>query len=142
MTGIDIVHVPYKGLAPAITDVLGGQLQILFADVSLIAPHLKAGKLKALAVTSKTLDVMPELPTMIENGHSGYQAGMVRPSCAWDAERNRLATQRGASQDHRDAGDQDAVAVQGIEPRAGGDQFAALIRDDTSRWGKLVRMRT
>ena len=74
--GIDMVHVPYKGLAPAITDLLGGQVQILFADVGLVAQHIKAGKLKALAVTGKQRSsALPDVPTMIEAGVPGYSAG-------------------------------------------------------------------
>ena len=143
MTGIDIVHVPYKGLAPAITDLLGGQLQILFAGVGLIAPHLKAGKLKALAVTGKERSsVLPELPTMIEAGVPGYQAGtwygILAPVGTPSAIVTRLngellkviATPEIKTQ----------FAVQGIEPAGGRpDQFGVLIRDDAARWGKLIK---
>ena len=143
MTGIDIVHVPYKGLAPAITDVLGGQLQILFADVGLIAPHLKSGRLKALAVTGKERSsALPDLPTMIEAGVPGYQAGtwygILAPVGTPSAVVMRLngvllkviATPEIKTQ----------FAAQGIEPAGGGpDQFGALIRDDMARWGKLIK---
>ena len=114
------MHVPYKGLAPAITDLLGGQLQILFADVGLIAPHLKAGKLKALAVTGKERSsVLPELPTMIEAGVPGYQAGtwygILAPAGTPSAVVTRLNAR--ASEDHRDTGDQDPVRRAGHRAR-------------------------
>ena len=143
MTGIDIVHVPYKGLAPAITDVLGGQLQILFADVGLIAPHLKAGKIKALAVTGKERSsVLPELPTMIEAGVPGYQAGtwygILAPAGTPSAIVARLNAELLKIIAMPEIKTQ--FAVQGIEPVGGRpDQFGTLIRDDTARWGKLIK---
>jgi len=143
VTGIDIVHVPYKGLAPAITDVLGGQLQILFADVGLIAPHLKAGKIKALAVTGKERSsVLPELPTMIEAGVPGYQAGTwygilapVGTPSAIVARLNAELLKITAMPEIKTQ-----FAVQGIEP-AGGlpAQFGVLIREDTTKWGNLIK---
>ena len=140
---IDIVHVPYKGLAPAITDLLGGQLQILFADVGLIAPHLKAGKLKGLAVTGRTRSsVLPELPTMIEAGVPNFQAGtwygVLAPAgtpSAIVARLNAELLKVLAMQDIRTQ-----FAGQGIEPAGGTpEQFGALIRDDSARWGKLIK---
>ena len=143
MAGIDIVHVPYKGLAPAITDLLGGQLQILFADVGLIAPHLKAGKLKALAVTGKERSsVLPELPTMIEAGVPGYQAGTWYGILAPVGTPGAIVTRLNADLLKIIATPEikTQFAVQGIEPAGGRpDQFGALIRDDTARWGKLIK---
>ena len=75
-TGTDLTHVPYKGLGPALTDLMGGQVDFLFADVGLVLPHRKAGKLKVLAVTGeKRSSVMPDLPTVAESGLAGYQTG-------------------------------------------------------------------
>jgi tripartite-type tricarboxylate transporter receptor subunit TctC len=143
MAGIDIVHVPYKGLAPAITDLLGGQLQILFADVGLIAPHLKAGKLKALAVTGKERSsVLPELPTMIEAGVPGYQAGTWYGILAPVGTPSAIVARLNAELQKiiATAEIKTHFAVQGIEPAGGRpDQFGVLIRDDTARWGKLIK---
>ncbi len=73
MTKTDVVHVPYKGGAPALTDVLGGQLQFLAGDMWASTPHIKSGKLRALAVTSpRRAVIFPELPTTAEAGVSGY----------------------------------------------------------------------
>jgi tripartite-type tricarboxylate transporter receptor subunit TctC len=143
MTGIDIVHVPYKGLAPAITDLLGGQLQILFADVGLVAPHLKAGKLKALAVTGRThSSVLPELPTMIEAGVPNYQAGtwygILAPAGTPPAVVARINAELQKLVASPEIKTQ--FAAQGIEPAGGTpEQFGALIRDDSARWGKLIK---
>jgi tripartite-type tricarboxylate transporter receptor subunit TctC len=142
-TGIDIVHVPYKGLGPAITDLLGGQLQILFADVGLIAPHVKAGKLKGLAVTGKTRSTsLPELPTMIEAGVPGYQAGtwygILAPAGTSSAIVARLNSELLKVLANPDLRTQ--LTSQAVEPAGGSpDQLTALIRDDLGRWGKLVK---
>ena len=141
--GIDIVHVPYKGLAPAITDLLGNQLQLLFADVGLIAPHLKSGTLKGLAVTSKERSTtLPELPTMIEAGVPGYQAGtwygILAPAGTPGPIVARLHGELVKILGTPDIRTQ--FAVQGIEPAGGtGEQFATLIREDLAKWGKVIK---
>jgi tripartite-type tricarboxylate transporter receptor subunit TctC len=85
MSGTDIVHVPYKGTAPAITDVIAGQIDMMLADHAAIAPHAKAGKLRMLAVAgSKRSSVEPSLPTIAESGVKGYAVdawfGIVAPA--------------------------------------------------------------
>jgi tripartite-type tricarboxylate transporter receptor subunit TctC len=76
-TGADIVHVPYKGTIQAVTDMVAGQIQIVFSDMVPAIPHIKAGKLRALAVTSpQRSNVLPEVPTMIEAGIPGFDAGV------------------------------------------------------------------
>ena len=76
MAGVDMVHVAYKGLGPAMTDLLGGQIQMMFADVGVVAPHIKSGKLRALAISgAKRSPVFPDLPTVAEAGVPGYAAG-------------------------------------------------------------------
>src|SRR5258706_2627893 len=73
MAGVDLVHVPYKGAAPAVNDVLAGQVNLIFADVAAIMPHLKAGKLRPLGVGSaKRFDGLPEVPTIAEAGAPGF----------------------------------------------------------------------
>ncbi len=77
MAGVDITHVPYKGSAPAVTDLIGGQVEVMFDNVSNVLPHVKAGKLKALAVTTLTRSPLaPEVPTVAEAGVSGYEVGV------------------------------------------------------------------
>jgi tripartite-type tricarboxylate transporter receptor subunit TctC len=85
MSGTDIVHVPYKGTAPAITDVIAGQIDMMLADHAAIAPHAKAGKLRMLAVAGgKRSSVEPSLPTIGESGVKGYAVdawfGIVAPA--------------------------------------------------------------
>ena len=143
ITGVDIVHVPYKGLAPAITDLLGGQIQILFADVGLVAQHVKAGKLKAIAVTGKQRSsALPDVQTMIEARVAGYEAGtwygILAPAGTPSAIVNQLNAELVkilAMPEIRNP-----FAAQGVEPR--GDkpaEFAALIRDDYAKWAKVIK---
>lgn len=84
MAGIDLVHIPYKGNGPAYNDLIGGQVSLMFPNIATALPYVKAGKLKALAVTSKARSkIAPEIPTMIEAGLDGYELsswfGMLAP---------------------------------------------------------------
>jgi tripartite-type tricarboxylate transporter receptor subunit TctC len=83
--GVDMVHVPYKGSAAAIPDVIDGRIGVLFANVSPLLPHVRAGKLRALGVTSASrVSAMPDVPTIAESGYPGYEAvnwfGVVAPA--------------------------------------------------------------
>jgi tripartite-type tricarboxylate transporter receptor subunit TctC len=76
-TGVDIVHVPYKGTVQAVTDLVAGQVQMVFSDMVPAMPHIRAGRLRPLAVTTeKRSPVLPDVPTMIEAGIPGYRAGV------------------------------------------------------------------
>ena len=76
MAGIDLLHVPYKGVGPALTDVIGGQIDAMIADVHLVAPHARSGRLRVLAVTgTERSNAMPDVPTVSEAGVPGYAAG-------------------------------------------------------------------
>ena len=75
MTGVDIVHVPYKGTVQAVTDLVAGQVQMVFSDMVPALPHIRAGKLRPLAVTTESRSLtLPEVPTMVEAGVRGYNA--------------------------------------------------------------------
>lgn len=77
MAGVDITHVPYKGSAPAVTDLIGGQVQVMFDNISNVLPHVRSGKLKVLAVTTpQRSPLVPEVPTVIEAGVPGYEVGV------------------------------------------------------------------
>src|SRR5258708_11289459 len=87
MTGADMVHVPYKGLSPALTDLLSGRVQLMFSSVVAILPHIRAERLRGLAVTgTRRLPSMPDLPTIAESGVPGYEAsswyGVLAPAGA------------------------------------------------------------
>jgi len=77
MAGVDMIHIPYKGSGPAITDLLGGQVMMMFDNIPSSLPHIKAGKLRALATTGAKRDpALPDLPTMAEAGIPGYESGV------------------------------------------------------------------
>jgi tripartite-type tricarboxylate transporter receptor subunit TctC len=93
--GVNMVHVPYKGSAAAIPDVISGRVQVLFANISPLQPHIRAGKLRPLAVTSShRVSVLNEVPTFAESGYPGYEAvnwfGIVAPAGTPDAIVSRL----------------------------------------------------
>ena len=77
LTGVNMTHIPYKGSAPAMTDLLGGQVMMMFDNIPSAIPHIKSGKLKALATTGAKRDpLLPELPTLAEAGVAGYESGV------------------------------------------------------------------
>jgi tripartite-type tricarboxylate transporter receptor subunit TctC len=143
MAGIDVIHVPYKGLSPALTEVIGGQIQYSFGSWSTVGPFVKAGKLRALAVTSaKRSPVTPDLPTIAEEGYKGYDAtpwwgiagpgGIPRPLLA------RINT--GVRTAMASAEMKERFATQGIEIATGTPEaFLALVRSEIDRWAKIVR---
>jgi tripartite-type tricarboxylate transporter receptor subunit TctC len=144
-TGIDLLHVPYKGLGPAFTDVLGGHMQLMFAGVSNIVPYLKSGRLKVLAVGStKRSPALPGVPTMQEAGVPGFEfeawtGYLVRAGTPKDivaklhADVTRAVNTPDVSEKLVSLG----FAVVGGTP----EQFATLIRNDLARFDKLVRER-
>jgi len=76
LAGVRMVHVPYKGIAPAMTDLMSGEVQLMFGTIVALVPHIQAGKLRPLAVTSRTRSaLLPEVPTLAESGLPDYQAG-------------------------------------------------------------------
>jgi tripartite-type tricarboxylate transporter receptor subunit TctC len=142
-TEIDMIFVPYKGAAPAITDLLGGQIQVSAAAKSVLLPHIQAGKLRPLAVTSAhRWPELPQVPTMRESGFSGYPSeiwfGLLAPAAtppAVVAKLNAAINQCLQSSELRES-----LAKLGLEVRIGtpGD-FAAAIADDAREWVGLVR---
>jgi len=147
MTGLDMVHVPYKGGAPALADLLGGRVGLMMASYPLFAPHDKAGKLKVVAVAGeKRLSVRPDIPTVIESGVPGYtmiswfalMAPAGTPAPVLDKIRADVVT---VLHDTRaDGFTEKYLKPQGLLP--GGDsrtEFDSLFKTEYARWGKLVK---
>ncbi len=142
MTGVDIVHVPYRGQAPAMTDLLGGQIQLMFDTVPAALPSLKAGKLRALAVTTTSkFPAMPELPVMadfVPGYESSAMYGMMAPKATPTEILEKLNKEINAGL--ADAKMQERIAQLGCIPlplsRAA---FGKLIADETEKWGKVIK---
>ncbi|HEX2566991.1 MAG TPA: tripartite tricarboxylate transporter substrate binding protein [Burkholderiales bacterium] len=143
MSGTSITPVPYKGTAPALTDLLAGQIPFMFVSNITGLPHVKSGKLKALAVTgSRRLSLTPEVPTIAESGLPGYEItswyGIVAPArtpreivARLNAEVNRIA---------RDPKMKARMLAQGLElPETTPEQFDAHIRSEIEKWRKVLK---
>jgi tripartite-type tricarboxylate transporter receptor subunit TctC len=143
MAGVDILHVPYKGSAPAVADLLGGQVQMMFDNMPVSLPHVKAGKLRALAVTSMTRSAaLPDVPTMDEEGLKGFDAtswfGLLAPAGTPKdivAKLNAASVKALASPEMRER-----LAAQGAEPMGNTpEQFAIFIKAEIDKWAKIVK---
>jgi tripartite-type tricarboxylate transporter receptor subunit TctC len=142
MSGVDLVHVPYRGQGPALTDLLGGEVQVLFATAPGTTDYIAAGKLRALAVTSASrAQVLPELPT-VGDFVPGYEAsqwygiGAPRNTPAEIVDRLNIEINAGIADPTMKA----RLAAIGGEPLPGSPQaFGRLIAEETEKWGKVVR---
>ena len=143
MAGVDIVHVPYKGSSPAVADLLGGQVQMMFDNLPVSLPHVKAGKLRALAVTSLTRSAaLPDVPTMDEEGYKGFDAtswfGLLAPAGTPKdiiAKVNSASVKAIAAPEMRER-----LAAQGADPVGNTpEQFAAFIQAEVVKWAKVVK---
>jgi tripartite-type tricarboxylate transporter receptor subunit TctC len=143
MAGVDIVRIPYKGSAPALTGLMSGEAHMTITDVGLAAPHTKSGRLRALAVTSAQPSALaPGLPAVASSGVPGYEAigmtGMFAPAKTPAAIISRLGQEilRTLSQPEV----RDRFLNSGVEPVGGtAEQFAAAVKSDIDRLGKLIR---
>ena len=143
MTKTDVVHVPYKGNAPGVADLLGGQVHMMFDIITTSLPHARAGKLRALAVTSgKRSSLAPELPTMIEAGLPGFETTgwymMIAPA---GVPKDVMATLNAAINRAMKEPDVGAkLAAQGVEWVGGTvEQADAFLRGEMARWGKIAK---
>jgi len=144
-TDLDLVHVPYRGIGPAFTDILGGQTQAMFPGLAAALPHIKAGKVRALAITGlKRHPLLPDVPTFEELGYKGFDGvqwyGIVGPANIPPAivkrlndEINRLLE----SPDLRERLSSEALEPMPMSP----DEFGSYIRDDIARWTRLAKER-
>ena len=143
MAGVDMIHVPYKGNAPAVTDLVGGQVQVMFDNIPVSLQQVRAGKLRALAVTGPARSpVLPELPTLAEAALPGYSItswfGLYAPSGTSPQIIERL--NREANKALATAQIRRRLTDQGIEPAGGTPgQFADFMRAELVKWGKIVR---
>jgi tripartite-type tricarboxylate transporter receptor subunit TctC len=135
--------VPYKGAAPALTDLLAGQVQFMFTTIPPALPHVKSGKLRALAVANaKRSSLLPDLPTTAENGAPGVEAsswnGVLAPAGTPRDIIARLHAEIGAVM--KLPGVSDRLASAGVEPMlTTPEEFAAYIESETARYAKVVR---
>jgi tripartite-type tricarboxylate transporter receptor subunit TctC len=143
MTGTDIVHVPYKGGAMAITDLIAGHVQLIWESLNSIAPHAHSGKVRALAVSgARRSPAFPELPTIAEAGVPGYEAGtwsgVIAPAGLPRPVLERLNA--AVNEAVRSSAFKERFGAIGDEPAGGTpEEFAATIKRDSARWGEVVR---
>jgi tripartite-type tricarboxylate transporter receptor subunit TctC len=141
--GIDMVHVPYRGAAPALTDVIGGTAGVMFADVPVVLPYVKSGKLRVLTVgTPARIDVLPDVPTTAEAGYPGALVstwyGFLAPAKAPPDVVTRLNATVNAILSSPEG--KAFVAEQGLQANGGTpEEFGAFIRSEASRWTALAK---
>jgi len=143
--GVDLIHVPYKGNAPALTDVLGGQVPMMFDTITTSLPHVKAGKLKALAVTSaKRSPLAPDVPTMIEAGLPDFEISAWYVMFA-PAGTPRDVMQRLNAEINKAINDPElrrSLGEQGVEFTGGTpEQADAFVHNEIERWGRIIKTR-
>ena len=141
--GVDAVHVPYKGAAPAVNDLLGGQVQFGILDMPVLLPHIRAGKLRALAITSaKRAAALPEVPTTAEAGYpkviSDNWYGMVGPPALPQAVRSRIHEAAVTALHSAELGEQYA-RVGGVPMSSSPEEFAVYLAQDQAKWGRVVK---
>ena len=143
MAKVDLLHVPYKGMGQAVTDLLAGQVDLLFAPSQAVIQHVRAGKLKALATTgAKRAETLPDLPTVAESGLPGYEAvgwfGLLAPAATPKAVVDKLSADANRALTDPDV----RTRMQALGADPGGntpEEFARFIRDDQAKWAKLMR---
>jgi tripartite-type tricarboxylate transporter receptor subunit TctC len=140
---VDMIHIPYKGSAPAVTDLVGGQVQLMFDNIPSSLPQVLAGKLRALAVTGpRRSPVLPDLPTVSEAGLPGFSItswfALFAPAGTPAKVLLRLNKEAGKAIALKELREQ--WLDQGIEPAGGtAEQLAAFRRIEASRWEKIAR---
>jgi tripartite-type tricarboxylate transporter receptor subunit TctC len=144
MAGVQLVHIPYKGSPPAVTDLLAGEVALMFSPSSTVLPHVKSGRLRALAVTTAArLPQYPELPTVSESGLKGYETitwfGVVAPAKTPAPVVRHLNAEIVKVLARPDV--REAFTTQGIEVLGGTpEQFAAYIRREIAKWAKAIKV--
>ena len=140
---VKLVHVPYKGSGPAVTDLIGGQVQLMFGNLVAVLPQVKSGRIRALAVTGQTrAAAAPELPTVIEAGVPGYVViswfGVLVPAATPRELVMRLNAELARTMAAPDV--RERLAGEGAEPTVGTpEQFAAFIKTEIAQWTKVIK---
>ena len=143
MAGIDMLHVPYKGVGNAVTDLLGGQVQVMVSPMQSVISHVKSGKLRALGVTgTKRSPAAPDVPTIAEAGVPGYESvgwfGMMAP--AGTPKEVALLLNREVNRILQQADVRPRLVELGAEPaNLTPEQFLEFIRSDNTKWAKLIK---
>ena len=141
--GVKLLHVPYKGTAPALTDLLGGQVQAMFSVIPSALPHVEAGRLRALAVTGARRSArLPQVPTVAESGLKGYEStlayGLMAPKGTPEPVLKTLSAALARAVDSPQL--RDALRAEGAEPLAGsGVDFSALMASENAKWARVIR---
>ena len=144
MAGVDIVHVPYKGSSGARTDILGGQVQMMFDAITTMAPNVRAGKLKALGTSGKARSsVLPDVPTVSEAGVAGYDAviwlGIMAPAGTPKPIVDRLnaeITRAANAPEMKEAWTKQGAVAMSMSP----EEFGRFMREDIDKWERIVRI--
>ncbi len=140
---VKMTHVPYKGAGPMTTDLLAGRVELAFPGLASLVPHIKAGKLRALAVTGpKRSDVLPDVPTLNEAGLPGYEAitfwGVLAPAKTPRPIIDKLGGSINAALKTPEL--RNTYVTTGNDPASSTpEEFAALIKGDITKWGKIIR---
>ena len=143
MAKVDLLHVPYKGTGQAVTDLLAGQVDLLFAPSQAVIQHVRAGKLKALATTgARRSETLPGLPTVAESGLPGYEAvgwfGLLAPAATPKPVVDKLSAD--ANRALTDQEVRSRMQALGADPSGNTpEEFARFIREDQAKWAKLMR---
>jgi len=144
LAGIAVVHVPYKGSAGARTDVLGGQVDMMFDAIPTMSEHVRSGKVKALAVSGQARSpILPDVPTMAEAGVPGYEAtlwlGLLAPKGTPASVVQRLNAEVAKVTGHPDV--RKAWAAQGTTAMTMGvDEFTRYVEGDITKWARIVKI--
>jgi len=143
MAGIKMQHIPFKGSAQAIADVIGGQIPLNFENIAVVLPHIKAGKVRALGVTSaKRNRFLPDVPTIAESGYPGFESvgwfGLMAPAATPRTIVEQMSAETGkvmALPAIRERAAQQGATAVGNKP----DEFERFVRDEVARWTQIIR---
>ena len=143
VAGVKIQHIPYKGSGPAVTDLIGGQVQMYLCSPAVAIPHIKSGRLKAIAVSGETrMTALPQVLTFAESGLPGFDAttwyGVLAPAGTPKPIINKLSSEMAKIVVMPDI--KDKLVSQGMGPfHSGPEQFAALMKADMTRFAKVIK---